>query len=169
MAARLCKGPGELRILFGPQSTDLFKETDPGQAGAVVQVLSKMADYVLLDFPSQPSPATQAAIALCQLIAVVTERELGSVLCGKATLNQLQSWGVGGNSAWAVIVNRSEYLKPIELKDVRARLGCEVLGVVPLATSASLDTSISRAQDVTASFAEIGNKLTAEKLVGVKI
>ena len=67
-----------------------------------------------------------------------------------------------------MIVNRSEYLKPIELTDVRSRLGCEILGVVPLATSASLETSISRAQDVTASFAEIANKLAADKLVSVK-
>ena len=74
VAARLCKGPGDLRILFGPQQTVAFKEVDPGQVEAVVNVLSKMADYVILDLPSQPSPATQTAIGHCQLISVVTER-----------------------------------------------------------------------------------------------
>ena len=163
VAARLCKGPGDLRVLFGPQQTDVFKEFDLGQTEAVVKVLAGMADYVILDFPNQPSPATQAAVGLCQLIALVTERELGSVLCGKVALHQLQSWGVGGNSVWAIIVNRSEYLKPIESTDVRERLGCEILGVVPLATSASLEASISQARGVTASFVDIGNKLVADK------
>ena len=64
------------------------------------------------------------------------------------------------------LVLRSEYLKPIEWTEVRSHLGYEISGVIPLATSASLETSISRAQEVAASFVEIGNKLAADKIVG---
>ena len=169
VGARLCKGPAESRVLFGPQQMDAFKETDPRQAEAVVKVLAKMAEFVILDFPVQPSTATQAAIGQCHFVAVVTERELGSVLCGKVALNQLQTWGVGGDSACAVVVNRNEYPSPIELSEIRSRLGCEIVGIVPLATSACFETTMSRAERVAASFVEIGNRLAADKIVGMKL
>jgi len=169
VAARLCKGPAESRVLFGPQQMDAFQEIDPDQAESVVKVLAKMAEFIILDFPSQPSTATQAAIGQCHFVAVVSERELGSVLCGKVALNQLQSWGVGGDSTWAVVVNRNEYPSPMDLTEIRSHLGCGIVGVVPLATSASFETAISRAERVAASFAEIGNRFAADKIVSMKL
>ncbi len=93
--ARLCKGPSGARVLFGPQQGDAYKELDAGQTEALVKLLSKMAEFVILDFPSQPSSATQAAVSRCNVVAVVTERELGSVQSAKVALDQLQSWGHG--------------------------------------------------------------------------
>lgn len=169
VVARLCKGPSGSRVLFGPQQGDQYKELDSGHVEALVKLLAKMADFVILDFPSQPSSATQAATSRCNFVAVVTERELGSVQSGKVTLDQLQAWGVGGDSTCAVVVNRNEYLKPIELNEIRSRLGCEIVGLIPLATSANLETSIVRAQEVAASFVELGREFAASKLVGVKV
>ncbi len=167
--ARLCKGPSGSRVLFGPQQEDAYKELDSGQTEALVKLLSKMADFVILDLPSQPSCATQAAVSRCNAVAVVTERELGSVQSGKVTLDQLQSWGVGGDSTCAVVVSRNEYLKPIELDEISARLGCEIVGTIPLATSANLETSIVRAQEVAASFAELGKSFATSKLAEIKV
>lgn len=52
----------------------------------------------------------------------------------------------------AVVVNRKEFPKPIELFDIRSQLGCEIIGVIPMATSASFDEVISKAESVNASF-----------------
>lgn len=169
VAARLCKGANESRVLFGPQPGDAFRETDPAQTEAVVEALSKMADFVLLDFPSQPSRATQSAVGLCDSVVVVAEREAGSVLCGKVAINQLQAWGVGGDSVGAVIVTRTEYPKLLELSEIRTRLGCDILGAVPIATSTSLEEAISRAESVAVSFVEIAGRLAAAKVVGMKV
>ena len=169
VAARLCKGLSGTQVLFGPQQSDMHQEIDPEQAASVVRLLSTMADYVILDFPSQFSLATQAAIGLCSSVVVVTERELGSVICGKTALKQLQALGVGGDNVWAVVVNRTEFPKPLELSEIQMQLGCGILGVVPLATSAFFDEVISKAEGVNASFAEIGNRLTANKVVGMKL
>ncbi len=168
VTVRLSKGPGNSRVLFGPQLTDGYKKIDPVRADAVVKLMAEMAEFVILDLPSQPSPATQAAIGLCHLTVVVTERELSSVLCGKAAINQLQSWGVSGSAVSAIVVSRSEQPKPLDLRVIRASLECEIVGVVPLACSAHLETAINRADGVAASFLEIGNRLAADKLVGVK-
>ena len=161
--ALLCQGPAGLRVLFGPRQMDGFTEIDPGQAEAVVKVLSTMAEFIILDLPSQPSRATQAAVCLCNFIAVVTERELGSVISAKVALNQLQSWGVRGDFAGAVVVNRSEFPSPMKLAEIRSRLGCECFQSPQVAGPGVL----SMTDHAAASFAEIASGLATDNLVGM--
>ena len=165
--AVLCRGPAELRILFGPQPQHMFKEIDPAQAEAVVKGLAKMAGFVVLDLPSQLSAATQTAIRFCDFVALVSEREPGSLICAKVALNQLQAWGVGGSLVGTIIVNRAEN-SLIKLNEIGARLGSEILGVVPPQTLTSSQTGASMADHVAASFVEIANRLSADHLVGMK-
>jgi Flp pilus assembly CpaE family ATPase len=173
--AFLCKGPAESRILFGPQPGDPVKEIDPGQADAVVKGLAKMADFVILDLPNQPSVATQAVVRLCHCVAVVIEREPGSVVCAKVAISLLQSWGVGGNLVGAIIVSRTEYPCPMKLTEIRTRLGCEIVGVVlpgTLACFQALETGtpvvLTMGNHFAASFVEIANRFSADHLVGMK-
>jgi Flp pilus assembly CpaE family ATPase len=175
LQAILCKGPAESRILFGPQAEDVFKEIDPGQGEAVVKGLAAMAEFVILDLPNQPSAATQTAVRLCHCVAVVTDREVGSVVCAKVALNQLQSWGVGGNLVGTVIVSRMENLSPMKPMEIRTRLGCEIVGVIPPGTSACFEAleagAVSRqnmGDHVGASFVEIANRLSADHVVGMR-
>ncbi|MDB5306441.1 MAG: response regulator receiver protein [Gemmataceae bacterium] len=163
----LCNGPAELRILFGPQPEDLFKEIDPGQAEAVIKGLAKMAEFAILDLPNQPSVAMQAAVRLCNFVAVVTEQTLGAVVCAKVALSQFQTWGVGGNRVGTVIVNRTENPSPIKLTEIRTRLGCDIVGVVPPGTSACFQAlevgspgELTMSDHVAASF---GGKLVIEQ------
>ncbi len=75
---------------------------------------------------------------------------------------------MGGDSTCAVVVSRNEYLKPLELDEIRSRLGCDIAGHIPLATSANLETSIVRAQEVAASFVELGKSFATSKLAELK-
>lgn len=176
VAARLCKGPAELGLLFGPQKVDEFREIEPAQAEAVIRGLSRHAEYVLLDLPSQPSAATQAAARLCQFVALVGEREPSSVQCGKVTLDLLRSWGLGGSLVGAVLVVRMATGAPMKLPELRAQLGCDVVGVLPPASDACLRALDSGnplvvAQPdhiVSTNLVELANRLAADKVAGVR-
>jgi Flp pilus assembly CpaE family ATPase len=177
VAARLCKGPAELRILFGPQKGDEFKEIEPGQAEAVVQGLSRMAEHVLLDLPCQPSAATQAAARLCQFIALVSEREPTSVLCGKVTLDLLQSWGLGGTLVGAVVVARMASATPMKVPELQTQLGCDVVGLLPPAADACLRALgsghplvVSEPDHLlSAGLLTLANRLAASKVAALKL
>ena len=171
----LCHGPTHLRILFGPKCTDVFKEIPPGQATSVVEGLLRMAEFVILDLPNQPSEATQAAALACHFICVVTEREPGSVASAKAALNQLKSWGLDDNRVSTVIVNRTDYSSQVNSSEIEALLGCQISGVVPPGSSATLQALVSgtagassNAEQISDSFLEIARRLSADSLVGVK-
>jgi DNA-binding response OmpR family regulator len=62
-----------LRILFGPQKANEFKEIEPDQAKAVIEGLADMADYTIIDLPCYASGAGQAAIRRCDFVALVVE------------------------------------------------------------------------------------------------
>lgn len=68
-----------MRILIGPQPGEDYEELDPVQVGRLLQVLRLRTEYLVLDLPSQPTAATQAAVDLCDFVGVVTEREAGAI------------------------------------------------------------------------------------------
>jgi MinD-like ATPase involved in chromosome partitioning or flagellar assembly/ActR/RegA family two-component response regulator len=131
LSARLCKGPAGLRLLYGPQKVEEFRELPPAAVEAVIQGLARTAEYVFLDLPCQPSPATQAAVRLCHYLALVTEREPGSVFAGRVMLDVLRSWGVSGGMAGAVVVVRMASGAPMKLPEMQAQLGCDLVGMIP--------------------------------------
>jgi MinD-like ATPase involved in chromosome partitioning or flagellar assembly len=133
LSAALWQGPEDVRVLFGPQARDAFQEIEPGQVNAVVKGLAKMAEFVILDLPSQLSPATQAALRLCQSVAVVTECEPASVQCGVSAIDQLVGWGVPRGLVTAIVVNRAIFPISMGAAEIRSRLACELLGIVPTA------------------------------------
>ena len=170
--ALLCPGPANMRILFGPQQADLFKEIDPIRMETVIKELARIADFVILDLPSQPSAASQSAARLCQFVIVVTERTLDSVVCAKVVLNQLQVWGVGSDCVGTVIVNRTENSTPVSPTDIQARLGCEIVGTIPPGTPATFQILevgsplvMTMSDEVAASYAEIAGHFTANNIV----
>jgi DNA-binding response OmpR family regulator len=127
-----------LRILFGPQKANEFKEIEPDQAKAVIEGLADMADYTIIDLPCYASGAGQAAIRRCDFVALVVEPELTCVMSGKVTLELLKSWGVSGGLVGAIVVNRTMVARAMKLHEVRSRLGCEIVGVVPPAAEACM-------------------------------
>ena len=127
-----------LRILFGPQKADEFKEIEPDQAKAVIEGLADMADYIVIDLSCYASGAGQAAIRRCDFVALVVEPELTCVMSGKVALELLRSWGVSGGLVGAVVVNRTMVARAMKLHEIRSRLGCEIVGVVPPAAEACI-------------------------------
>lgn len=175
--AALCDSQSGLRILFGPQQAREFKDIEPEQAAAIVNGLSRTADFVILDLPNQPSPATQAVAPLCDFVAVVTEREPAAVASGKAIVELLQSWGVGANLVGAIILNRTEFTIPMEFAEIESTMNCPIVGLVPWAANACLQALREGTPLVTSQLdnypahclVEIAGKIAANKLVGMKL
>jgi septum formation inhibitor-activating ATPase MinD len=59
-------------------------------------------------------------------------------MSGKVTLELLKSWGVSGGLVGAIVVNRTMVARAMKLHEVRSRLGCEIVGVVPPAAEACM-------------------------------
>lgn len=136
LSMRLANHPTGLRVLFGPQKANEFKEIEPDQAEAVIKGLAGMADYTIIDLPCHPSAASQAAIRHCDFVVLVVEPEPTCVMAGKVTLELLESWGVSGGLVGAVVFNRTGLA--MKLREIKSRLGCEIVGVVPPAVQACM-------------------------------
>ncbi len=138
LSTRLFSSPSGLRVLFGPQKVDEFKEIEPDQAEFVIKGLADMADHIIIDLPCHPSSASQAAIRHCDFVALVVAPEVTCVMSGKATVELLKSWGVSGGLVGAVVVNRTIAARAMKLREIRSQLGCEIVGVVPPAAEACI-------------------------------
>ncbi len=128
---RLCSFPHGLRVLFGPQKPEEYKEIEPEIAVALIQTIAQMAECTVIDLPSQASPMSQAVIRLCHFVSIVLERDPLSVHAGKKFAEVLHSWGISQHMTGAILVNKVVLAAPMSLDDIAAQLGCPVAGVIP--------------------------------------
>jgi DNA-binding response OmpR family regulator len=177
LSKRLFSSPFGLRVLFGPQKVDEFKEIEPDQAEAVIEGLAGMADYTVIDLPYSASGANQAAIRCCDYVALVVAPELTCVMSGKVTLELLRLWGVSGGLVGAVVVNRTIAARAMKLREIRSRLGCEIVGVVPPAVEACIAAQERGVPLViyepdsmaAANLTEMANRLVAGEVIAVTL
>ena len=175
LSKRLFNSPFGVRVLFGPQKADEFKQIEPDRAEAVIEGLTGMADYTVIDLPCYGSSASQAAIRRCDFVALVVAPELVCVISGKVALGLLESSGVSGGLVGAVVVNRTIAARAMKLREIRSRLGCEIVGVVPPAVEACIAAQergvplvIYQPDSVAAvNLIEVTNRLVAGEVIAV--
>jgi MinD-like ATPase involved in chromosome partitioning or flagellar assembly/ActR/RegA family two-component response regulator len=166
-----------LRVLFSPQRIMDFKEIQADQAEIILQGLSQLADYTIVDLPPRPSGATMAAVRVCNYIGLVLEREMLSVLLARRTLEMLRGWGAAGSRVGAVIVSQVALDMPLDLREISRQLDCAILGAVPPAAEA-----INRARRMgsplvvaapenaaAVGLTEIAQRLAAETITGLRL
>lgn len=126
-----------VELTFGPQAL-----LSPGPNGqvlpfstehteAILSIVPDMAQYTLLDLPSYPNPAVEAAARYCNYILLILEAESSAIYAGQAMINLLSSWGIGMRQIGVVIVNRVPFAIPLKPAQIRESLGCDVMGLVP--------------------------------------
>ena len=177
LSMRLFNTPSGLRVLFGPQKADEFKEIEPNQAEAVIEGLAGIADFVVIDLPCYASGASQAAIRHCAFVGLVIEPEPSCVVAGKVTLELLKSWGIGGELVGVVVVNRAALSLSVRLTEIRSQLGCEIVGVVPPAAEAFVAAQERGAPLVlcqpdhiaAVSLAEMAGRLAADEVIPMRL
>jgi Flp pilus assembly CpaE family ATPase len=128
---RLCSFPHGLRVLFGPQKPDEFREIDSVTAETVVRTVSQMAECTVIDLPSLAFPICPVVIRQCHFVSMVLERDAMSAYAAKVFLEVLHSWGISQQITGAIVVNRSLTYTPMPINDIASQLGCQIVGVVP--------------------------------------
>ncbi len=136
VSMRLIHLPSGLRVLFGPQNAGEYREVEPQQVEALIDTLSLMADFVILDLPGHPTAAAQAAIKRCNFAVLVAEPEPACLAAAKGALEFMKSWGLTGRQVGLVIVNRSPLTAPVKLSEIETQLGREIFATIPTASDA---------------------------------
>jgi DNA-binding response OmpR family regulator len=175
--ARLFSTGFGVKILFGPQRVDEFREPTVESVKATIRQFTNMAEYVVLDIQPGASPAIEAAIRACDLVTVILEPDVTSVQAAKVSLDLLRSWGVSGSLVSATVSNRSGMTSGTNLREIKSQLGCEIIGVVPFASEActaalsqGVPLAIWRADNIASmTLKEMASRLSASALVGIRL
>jgi DNA-binding response OmpR family regulator len=135
LGGRLIQHPSGLQVLFGSQRLNGLKELRPEQVEAIIKGLAGMAEYTVIDVCTHPSTASRAALQSCDLVVLVLEPDPTCITLGKTTLDLLKMWGISEDTVAAVLVNRTGVIIPALfseiIPEIRSRLGCKIVGVIP--------------------------------------
>jgi pilus assembly protein CpaE len=129
--------PG-LSILFGPQTVAECAEIEPARAKFIIQSLSGLADYVIVDLPASLSEANRAVIEQSGSMALVVEGDPVCVRLAGPVARAIESWSATQNPVGAVIVNRASVGCAMPLSEIGNLLQRHVQGVIPPAADLCL-------------------------------
>jgi CheY-like chemotaxis protein len=123
------------RVLFGPQKLEEFGEVDPGRAGAILNRLISLGDYILVDLPSVTGSIHETVVKSSSFIVLVLEPEIAAVAAAAARLRQLLAWGAPSPMIKLLVVNRQGAMM-LSLREVENRLERTIDAVAPPAAEA---------------------------------
>ncbi|HTX90542.1 MAG TPA: response regulator [Anaerolineales bacterium] len=122
-----------LRILFGsvqPKDALLVNSTEPMEA--LVNRLSFLTPYLVLDLGTGLSPLTTKLAASCSLIFVVAEPVPNSVLHSKYLIEDLTELGISKRAIQVVVVNRIRSDTQLNMSQVEDQIGqAPIVAVTP--------------------------------------
>lgn len=125
-----------IEVLYGPYSSDERIDLQADQVHAIIETTARMAEFVVIDLPNALSPATEAALRLCDQLLLVTRPEGDSLAAGRKLLDMVKNWGIGRGVVDAVIVNHVPLAMGISIASAEEELGCPVISVIPPAADA---------------------------------
>jgi Flp pilus assembly CpaE family ATPase len=120
-----------VRVLTQSTSPDAAGDFSPEQAAALTGVLSRMAEYAIVDLSHHSAATLRATVALCDYVAIVAGLDAISLASAHRLLETLRSWGVGAAALGAVIVNHLRSTSSINLAAIRQNLDCGIVGMIP--------------------------------------
>jgi pilus assembly protein CpaE len=121
--------PG-LSLLFGPQTVEPCQELGPAHARAVLAMLARLADFIVVDLPAALTEANRAVIQASDLLALVVERDPICVQAGKMIRQSIEAWN-NAPEMGAVIVNRAALNVSASIAEMELQLGIPIFGVIP--------------------------------------
>ncbi len=127
-------GANNLMLLHGPQTAAEFQYFNPAQAEAFVVSLLQIADFAVMDLPPHPSAVSRVAVHNSSTVIVVLERNPESVVLANEMLAMLRAWAASDTTIAAAVVSKGGSATPMAIDDIRSRLSCGVVGVVPPST-----------------------------------
>lgn len=140
-----CEGVPGLRVLFGPRTMEQGGEIAPAQVKALLAVLAKLADYVVVDMPTSLAETNRAVIENSSQLALVIERDPTCVQSAKMIAFSMGLCNPPLQATGAVIVNRVALANPMPLPDIETQLGIPTLRVLPPAPDLCIAAQTARA------------------------
>jgi MinD-like ATPase involved in chromosome partitioning or flagellar assembly len=116
----LCMSPWAQEVGY-QVSTDLL--------AVLFRQLKNLADYLVLDFPLEPSFPSMFFLAQCQVCNHVLEADAISIAKSKSQLELLRNHG--GAQIFLTVVNRSGMPPAEGIQGIKEQIGCEILVVIP--------------------------------------
>jgi CheY-like chemotaxis protein len=137
VGARLQAHPSGLRILCAPRSMAPELRLEGDRADALLDMLSGLADYVLVDLPQHPLPAVQAAVGRSAAVVVITEPVWDSVVCAAAVVGFLRAHVRPGAELQLILVTRAPVASPVAMREIQSTVGIPVSRAIPPAVEES--------------------------------
>ena len=164
--------PTGLQLLLAPPNFNDQHEIAAQQAEEMLKALAIMAEYVIVDFPCQPTRAVRAGLHCCNFVVLVVELEATCLVSAQAMLEEFNSWGIGGNFVGAVLLHRRAGGSSITVGYARTHLSCRIIGVIPpepdlsmIALKAGLPLVLSHPESTAAvALTELATRLMADQV-----
>ena len=138
LSDHLVQHPSGLHVLYGPAPGQNYPSLSFEHARAILNNLAAMNDYTIVDLPSQPSPASRAALRQCDFVVLVSESDPASVQAARGTLQQLHAWEINKSLVGLVVVHRVAPNGSMPASRIASELGCWIIGEVPPDSEACL-------------------------------
>jgi DNA-binding response OmpR family regulator/CO dehydrogenase nickel-insertion accessory protein CooC1 len=120
--------PSGLRLLFGSvQSKDGLIENASELMEALVNRMSFLTSYLVLDLGAGLRPMVQKLIPACDFLLVLVEPVMNSVVYSKALLSDLAELAGNHKNIYAIVVNRIRSDTQLTMSQME-----EILGYTPL-------------------------------------
>ncbi len=118
-------------LLFAPQNPADSLKLDAERAAAVLRAAASLANFVIVDLPTVPSPVHKACARMCDPLLLVMDREATGLAAGKSMLSLLQFWGLENSSLGAVLITKDPMSACVSPAQARSELGFPIAGVIP--------------------------------------
>ncbi len=158
-------------MLASPEDAERATEVKPEHVEALLKLAKTQYDYVILDVGRTLNATSVKALDSADLIFVVLQETLPFIRDSKRLISTLQSLGYAKEKI-RLIINRYERGGDIQLEDVEATLGMNVVDVIPnsyATVSASVNQGvpimkISRHDPVTKALQEMAQRLESPQM-----
>ncbi len=125
-----CRTLPGLSLLFGPATMEPCQELGQAHAKAILAMLARLADFVVVDLPTTLSEANRAVIQASDVLALVIERDAICLQAAKMILKVIQLWN-DAPQIGAIIVNRTALTSAASIAEIEVQLGIPIFGVIP--------------------------------------
>jgi CheY-like chemotaxis protein len=120
-----------MKVLCAPQEASAEARTEAQQADAILEALSGMADYILLDLPPFPLVSIRAAMLRSKSAVLVMEPVRDCVMAAFGMIAFLRSHAGATTDLSLLIVNRAPMAAPISPREIQGKLECQAARAIP--------------------------------------
>lgn len=121
-----------VQVLLAPPTIDHRREVRAQQAENLLYTLGGMFDFVIVDLPELASPATRAALLVCDFIVLTLELEATCLGLSQEVFASIVSGQIASGRVGALLIlHQSSAGTLITVGYARSQLTCPMIGVIP--------------------------------------